>query len=452
MKRVFARALFIITLNLQAGSPASLDPSFTPVILTQSARFAIRDDGTILLLDEGPFPQKVSRWGGLPSPFSTGILARGGEGACEYGDLYLQSDGRILVTGEAIRLATGKVGGLVRLNTDGTADASFEPFGLTRCGQQQITFDEQGRMFLDPNVRLLPDGSRDSSFKLDENRLNELGVGVGVVGTITALPNGNLLAAVLAHEQRDLLLIRLRPSGDLDETFAPELLRTLSGPEAFWAPWPFFLKANGQVLLAASEITTTESAEAHVWRFTTEGLLDTTFPSSVVSNGIIRTMAQQKDGKLILGGGFTEVDGVTRHGLARLNQNGTLDASFDPAIWFNLAGSQDVLRVALQPDGRIIVLTRFLGESTILTRLYGDQLPFFLTDETVYYKSRDGDMNLVFTASENQNFAVEASSSLSSPDWREIPYRRWGANENRIGVADTNALYFPRRFYRIVVK
>ena len=161
---------------------------------------------------------------------------------------------------------------------------------------------------------------------------------------------------------------------------------------------------------------------------------------------MVVNIVQQRDAKLILGGSFTQVGGVVRRGIARVNTNGTVDTSFDPGIWFNTA-EQHVLRLALQPDERIMVLTELLGNNAILVRLHGDQKPFFLSDVIPYYRSREGNMNLVFTANENRGFVVEATSTLSPPDWREISVRRFGTSNDTIGVTD--AAGFPKRFYRV---
>ncbi|MBK8466694.1 MAG: hypothetical protein IPL32_12770 [Chloracidobacterium sp.] len=72
------------------------------------------------------------------------------------------------------------------------------------------------------------------------------------------------------------------------------------------------------------------------------------------ANGLVRAVAAQPDGKILIGGDFTSVSpnggaAVVRNRLARLNHDGTLDASFDPNV------SSSVYCVALQPDGKILL-------------------------------------------------------------------------------------------------
>jgi len=56
----------------------------------------------------------------------------------------------------------------------------------------------------------------------------------------------------------------------------------------------------------------------------------------------------QPDGKILIGGEFTMVGGVTRNHIARLNPDGTLDTTFDPDA------DGTVETIALQPDGKIL--------------------------------------------------------------------------------------------------
>src|SRR4051812_9327769 len=59
----------------------------------------------------------------------------------------------------------------------------------------------------------------------------------------------------------------------------------------------------------------------------TDGTLDSTFNPGKITNGLVMASALQPDGKLIIGGQFSAVHGVSRPGIARLNVDGTLDLS-----------------------------------------------------------------------------------------------------------------------------
>ena len=62
-------------------------------------------------------------------------------------------------------------------------------------------------------------------------------------------------------------------------------------------------------------------------------------------------MSVQPDGRIIIGGEFTHVDGVALNHIARLNADGSLDTTFAPGTGFD----GTVYALALQPDGNVVV-------------------------------------------------------------------------------------------------
>ncbi|WP_033316645.1 delta-60 repeat domain-containing protein, partial [Pontibacter roseus] len=68
-------------------------------------------------------------------------------------------------------------------------------------------------------------------------------------------------------------------------------------------------------------------------------------------SGSVITIVQLNDGKKLVGGTFTSYNGSSRNRIARLNADGTLDASFNPGTGFN----GEVRSLSLQPDGKVLV-------------------------------------------------------------------------------------------------
>ena len=89
--------------------------------------------------------------------------------------------------------------------------------------------------------------------------------------------------------------------------------------------------------------------------FETDGGLDQLFNPSAITNGEVDATILQPDGKLVIGGHFTKVNGVTRQSVARLNADGTLDATFDPGAGPDF-GIYGMLR---QNDGKLIISNGF---------------------------------------------------------------------------------------------
>src|SRR6266436_2381311 len=84
----------------------------------------------------------------------------------------------------------------------------------------------------------------------------------------------------------------------------------------------------------------------------TPGDLDQTFDPDSSLDYAVLALSAQNDGKLLVAGAFTSIQGVPRGGIARLNTNGLLDTSF----LNGLAGANNfVWTVALQTDGNLLI-------------------------------------------------------------------------------------------------
>jgi uncharacterized delta-60 repeat protein len=86
-----------------------------------------------------------------------------------------------------------------------------------------------------------------------------------------------------------------------------------------------------------------------------DGTLDPSFAPVTGADASIQRIALQSDEKVIAVGSFTTYDGVSRKGIARVNTDGTLDASFDPGAGIFIEWGQYARAVALQSDGKILM-------------------------------------------------------------------------------------------------
>ncbi len=94
--------------------------------------------------------------------------------------------------------------------------------------------------------------------------------------------------------------------------------------------------------------------------FGQEATIDTSFDIELGINGEVYTSQIQSDGKIIVGGSFTTYAGTTRKGIIRLHPNGNLDTDFNP----RLAQTADthgvsISKIILLPDGKILINGRF---------------------------------------------------------------------------------------------
>ncbi|MBX2824359.1 MAG: hypothetical protein KTR33_06490 [Gammaproteobacteria bacterium] len=86
-------------------------------------------------------------------------------------------------------------------------------------------------------------------------------------------------------------------------------------------------------------------------RMNADGTIDTTFDPGTGANNRVRAISRQPDGKILIAGEFTSVNGVSRNRIARLNTDGSLDLTFDPGTGANNA----IFDMLLLPDGDILI-------------------------------------------------------------------------------------------------
>ena len=89
------------------------------------------------------------------------------------------------------------------------------------------------------------------------------------------------------------------------------------------------IQADGKILVGGLFTTVNGVAKNSFVRLNSDGSLDTTYPVQIGIGSVISTIIIQNDGKVMLAGTFSGVSGVNRSNLARLNSDGTVDTSFN---------------------------------------------------------------------------------------------------------------------------
>jgi uncharacterized delta-60 repeat protein len=139
-------------------------------------------------------------------------------------------------------------------------------------------------------------------------------------------------------------IARLNADGTLDGAFNP-------GTGASSPVNTISIQSDGKIIIGGNFSSYNGTARNRIARLNTDGTLDNTFNSSNGANNVVRTISIQSDGKIIIGGGFTSYNGTTRNRIARLNNNGTLDSTFNPGT----AANNSVQTTSIQSDGKVII-------------------------------------------------------------------------------------------------
>jgi uncharacterized delta-60 repeat protein len=194
-------------------------------------------------------------------------------------------------------------------------------------------------------VRFLPDGTVDSSFNFTREYKE--------VVAAAAAPNGQLYVAatryaygILEAEQ----ILRLNSDGSIDSSFTPV---TVGVPDVFPVVQQLLVQSDLTVLVVGGFTTFAgNDARDGIARLLTDGSVDSNF-APVTINGFVYGVAVQSDGKILICGSFSTINGVGSLGVARLNANGSLDSSFQP-IGYTRINSR-IRSIVIQPDGLILI-------------------------------------------------------------------------------------------------
>lgn len=261
--------------------------------------------------------------------------------------LVVQPNGKVVVGGAFAGINGTVVKGLARLNTDGTIDTGFRPVlpdffnlitsvAVDRDGKVIVlgmdTRDPAPRGFL---TRLLADGRMDPGFHAGIDGLQEF---------VLAPDNKIVLSGASWTENGSTRsgIARLNVNGTLDTTFKPAfsdgqvtgvfpdrgvLLQGFPPPE----PW----SGAGQSAIALQKVGKhCEIIPFTFFRLNEDGSEDEDFnrihyrrvgecPSPF-------TVHIRAEGTIVVGGQFSQIDGMFRSGLARLDANGLVDDAFIP--------------------------------------------------------------------------------------------------------------------------
>ncbi len=193
-------------------------------------------------------------------------------------------------------------------------------------------------------ARVLPDGRDDSSFAPDVN---------GQINAMVLQPDGKIVIggkfSAVGGTAR-IRIARLNADGTLDATFSPSIdpNNTSLTPEVM----ALALQADGKIVVGGGFMAvqgggaTSPTVRNRIARLNADGTLDDAFNPD--ANGMVLSLAVQPDQEILVGGGFTTIQGVGRNRIARLSSTGTVDG-FDPSA------NNAVSAIEVLPSGRILI-------------------------------------------------------------------------------------------------
>jgi|GEM_PF-3256297 len=226
---------------------------------------------------------------------------------------------------------------------DGVHAVAVTPAGSVLVGGW-ITATNSSSDELHGLARLNEDGTLDGNFGVSGT--------TAMVSALAIAPDDSIVCAGIQTNGLNAVIRRLLPDGSLD----PGLDLVVN---AAISPWIYALayQPDGRLLVAGAFTRANGSPRTNLFRVNSEGSLDTTFRTNFTSGGGILALALQTDGRILIGGYFTNVLGSVRRGIARLNADGTLDNSFNIG-----SGVQGIVKsIRVDADGQILVGGHFFS-------------------------------------------------------------------------------------------
>ena len=270
-------------------------------------------------------------------------------------------NGQILVAGTFSHFNKVARKLLVRLNQDGSVDPSFNTSnGFQGSDVSNLVLADAGKIYAGGKftkfgastrnvglVRLNEDGTLDASF-VD----GTISFGANATG-LSLQPDGKpLIDAAYANSsfQATMQVYRLGANGGLDAGFFQA-----TGTPVATGPLKHASLPSGQILVTGgTTVYNGASVNNALFRLNTDGTLDTGFVGLTLGlsnvGGYIGRFMPTPSGSVYISGAFDTVNGQPRHSLARLKPDGTLDPNFAPEAYISPSPGA----LALQPDGKIL--------------------------------------------------------------------------------------------------
>lgn len=272
-----------------------------------------------------------------------------------------QTDGKIIVAGAITNYKGIAEKRIIRLNTDATKDITYntgtgfnnnvrciakQNDGKVIVGGEFTTFNGSAQNYI---IRLNTDGTKDTSFNIGTGFNN-------FVNTITIQNDGKILVGGDFNLYKGALenkIIRLNSDGTKDTSFN-------SGGAGFNNSINAIVMQNdGKILVGGAFTSFNGLQENRAIRLNNDGTKDTSFNLGTGFDSSVQGFAVQSDGNIFVYGNFNNFKNLLDKKIVRLNSLGSRDSSFNTGTGFSNSFSDYIKSVIIQNDGKIIIVGAF---------------------------------------------------------------------------------------------
>lgn len=327
------------------------------------------------------------------------------------------SNGQYIIGGDFISYNGTLVGRIARLNSDGSLDTSFNlgGVGINNGFVSDIVELSDGKLLVSGQIgsyngvatggmiRLNSDGSFDSTFNTG------LGFDQFMAGRwlgprkILVLSSGKYLVVgmMLEYNGTDIYRIaRLNSDGTLDNTFN-HIDNTNTFIYDITEVYDVIEQSDGKLIFAGEFSMYDDNVVGNIIRTDSNGFYDNTFNIGTGANSIVRDLLQLSNGQIIVSGNFTAFNGTNAKSILRINANGTIDNTF--AYTSNINGS--VYKTIKLNDNRLLSI----GSFTSINNVYRGNMMILNSDGTldINFGSDSSAIGLTATQFSSHIYAIE---------------------------------------------
>jgi uncharacterized delta-60 repeat protein len=373
---------------VRLNSNGTVDSSFTSGSISNGndneyiTSFCIQSDGKLVIA--GKFSSYIGNTcygiarlnvdGSFDSTFNTGtgVATTTGMFATVVRRVELQTNGKIIICGQFPFYNGFARKGIASINSDGSIDETFNCGEGTDGDVNYLSIESNGKIIISGSFSTYNSYSKSNSARLNADGSLDESFNAGTPGLPIACSNtqndGKIIICSRSSQSWNARYIaRINNDGSFDTTFNP-LLGTDNNV------YTTLIQNNGKIVIGGDFKYYNGTTINRVARLNNDGALDSTFNPGIGPNNSVLTAAIQNDGKIIIGGIFTSVNGIVSNCIARLNTDGSLDNTFNTGLGANQSLSTSLIpsikTIAIQLDGKIIIGGRFISFNNTVQKNY----------------------------------------------------------------------------------
>lgn len=359
---------------IRFNTDGSVDTTFTTALGSGGiTKISVQPDGKIVIV--GNFTTynsviynrilRLNSDGSVDTSFSTGTGFN-----ASVSSMVLQNDGKLVIGGTFATYNGVTVNRIIRLNNDGSQDTSFATGTGFNNTVSAIALSQDNKLFIGGNFTAYA-GTTDNriiKLNLDGSIDNSFAIGTGfnsTVSKIVLLPDGKILTLGAFTSYNGISrfkCIKLNTDGTQSNSVLPTIPNLKD----------IFVRDDDKIVIVGSFYAIANTAIASAARFNSDETLDPSFAAGIAFDYRVDKTKVQPDGKILVCGAFFTYNNTPAAGLVRLNQDGTIDPTFN----IGTGANYEINTIELQSDGKVLVggnFTSFNGyDSNSLIRLNPD--------------------------------------------------------------------------------